>query len=274
MGVLVVYPEDGELHEVPSEVREISNNIRGAQLVGINGQGESSLYDAIDRILSRGDTVNGIWIIGHGSKYEIRIGSIVIDPWAVIMYVKALGANWVVFNSCDGDEFARMVRVATGVATASFPKEVEDVEARRFASGLARALSRNDGDLGKAISEVSPRGSGPVVFHPEIKEELFDPTLGKTMKTSNEVPFSSTGNAMKDNKDQEFIDLIHGLEIRLTVLETQTKMRLEQVLSELKDMKADRTPTISKTTWVIIFMIGLSALAYFLGLFWLISGSG
>lgn len=261
MTVLIIFPErSGGLEAIPEEVRDLANNFDRSRLVAI-GDSERPIFNEIDNVRNSGETIRGIWIASHAARDGVHLGSIILDVAALVVYVQYSGADWIVFNTCDGDGMARRLRQETGIATlavdVSNGGRIDDRDAWRMAGFVAREMVRNGGDLEAAYLVANPRGGGMYMYRPSI----------------NDGSSALDKQAIGSGGDKIGRDL-HEIDVRLTRLETLFESKIDRILQEVNELKEEfstrQNPSLS---WGSIAILAIISMVYFGALAFLIAYS-
>lgn len=263
MHILVIAPRETDLEYVPLEVSELINAHNAISIAYLDND-DQSVFAAIDRITARGETIAGLWYIGHGTRTKVKVGQADLDASAIISHVQTSGAEWVVVNACEAEHVLRIVRMATGVAylttavTGSEAGMIPDVDAWRMSASLARSLIKHNGDLGLAFAEVSPRGAGEYTYKGRLREQM-----------SNEAP-----KAERSKDVDELYRLVNSLDTRLSILEATINIKLDQLVASMSDTRKDlaglraegevKEQSILKATRTLTFIGAVFALLLFL----------
>lgn len=253
--VIIVYPIQSNLEGVPDEVQDLANTIPDTQLVGVQDS-ERPIFNAIDRLAKDKQEVRGLWIAGHAGVDSVELGTVSLSVPALVTYVRAIQADWVVFNTCYGDHLARRVRVETGVATLGSNVEggeIEDRDAWRMAAALARSLVRHDGDIAMAYQEIDPRGGGQYLFRDALD------AMPRGTYSQDEI--------------LDVVEEIHQIKLRLALLEQQLDLKLESIAQDVVYLRETGGGKAS-IPWPAIVLIILVCLAYFTALLFFIVYTG
>lgn len=103
----------------------------------------------------------GIWFMGHGNDSGLAFGDEYIDVWALIEFISAAQAQWIILNSCHGAELVRLIQLATPahvVASSTLAGLPADV-ALRSGQLLAESIARRKGKIVAAYDAALPGGA-------------------------------------------------------------------------------------------------------------------
>jgi hypothetical protein len=168
MRVLIIAPRHADLPDQDKEVADLES-VLDAEVVR---NGENTLLEAV-----RNARFDGVWIISHANADYVQLeGNERLDAGALAQYLSAVGAKWVIINSCESyalvdklQQFYPLDVAASSVAA------LGDRQARRTGALIARHLIKTL-DLREALRLASPGGAAPYRFWPSPQRNYTEET--------------------------------------------------------------------------------------------------
>lgn len=243
--IVIIYPRTSNLPQLSDEIQDLISTVPDCLPVEVYDS-ERPIFHAIDKLAKDKRGVRGIWFAGHAGLDTVELGQVKLSVSALVTYIRAIQADWVVFNTCYGDFLAKRVRVETGVATLGANVEggeIEDKDAWRMAGALARSLVRHDMDLGEAYKELDPRGGGQYLYR-----EALD-----TMPNRYSV-----------NEDGlDVVEEIHQIKLRLALLEQQVDLKLSSIAQDVAQIREQSATRSTGVSWNAVVIIIILSFIYF-----------
>ena len=160
MEILVIAPTHPDLPNQPDEVAKLASDLDATLIQGVVTERE------IMTAIRQRKTYAGVWISSHANNEGVLLSEGILDVPALAQYLSAMGARWVVFNSCEGYEFVDKLQQFYPVdVVAASVKGLADLSAWRTAVLIARSLGKT-GNLREALRKASPGGAAPFRFWP------------------------------------------------------------------------------------------------------------
>lgn len=266
MRVLLLAPKHLDLPDQPKEVADLVS-VLDAEVVE---NGEIKLLAAI-----KNANFEGVWVSSHADANGVLLdGNERLDAAALAQYLSAVGAKWVVINSCESYEFVdQLQRYYPIDVVAASVRKLGDRPAWRTAALIARHLSKTQ-NLRAALRLASPGGSAPYRFWPSPNASLDgeDLSMGVEQQLRAEIQ-GVRADVQRLQLETQREALRENQSILLRLVAIEGKIEVVETMAEAVERKMDKiarpdppamSPRVIQATVIGVWAIGIILFAILL----------